>query len=231
MRLFLHTCENCQWVSVLTMTSQSLSDTTAADALLKLGSATLGESGAQGLNSRIHAMWPGARFAGPAFAVRCPVGDNLAVHAGVARAPRGSVLAVTVAGDVSRGYWGEVLATAAQAAGIVALVIDGPVRDLDRLSAMRFPVFARGHALPGAAKSGPGEIGGTVALGDVTVRTGDWLVGDTDGIVAIVNEAVSDVIAAGRAREAKELGMFERLKGGATTVDLLGLDISSIRGS
>jgi 4-hydroxy-4-methyl-2-oxoglutarate aldolase len=213
------------------MTQQSLPDTAIADALLRLGTATLGESGAQGLNSRIHAIWPGARFAGPAFAVRCPVGDNLAVHAGVARAPRGSVLAVTVAGDVSRGYWGEVLSTAAQAAGIVALVIDGPVRDLDRLAAMQFPVFARGHALPGAAKSGPGEIGGTVALGDVTVRTGDWLVGDTDGIVAIGAAALTDVITAGQAREAKELGMFERLKTGATTVELLALDISSIRGA
>jgi 4-hydroxy-4-methyl-2-oxoglutarate aldolase len=213
------------------MTQYSLPDAAAADALLKLGSATLGESGGQVLNSRIRAMWPGAHFAGPAFGVRCPVGDNLAVHAGVARAPRGSVLAVTVAGDVSRGYWGEVLATAAKAAGIVALVIDGPVRDLDRLAAMQFPVFARGHALPGAAKSGPGEIGGTVALGDVTVRTGDWLVGDSDGIVAVRPEALADVIAAGRNREAKEVRMFERLKAGATTVELLGLDISSIHGA
>jgi len=211
------------------MTQQSLPDAAAAEALLKLGCATLGESGAQGLNARIHAMWPGAGFAGPAFAVRCPAGDNLAVHAAVARAPRGSVLAVTVAGDVSRGYWGEVLATAAQAAGIVALVIDGPVRDVDRLAAMQFAVFARGHALPGAAKSGPGEIGGAVALGDVTVRTGDWLVGDADGIVAIAPQMLTDVIAAGRTREARELGMFERLKAGATTVELLGLDISSIR--
>lgn len=199
--------------------------------LLALGSATLGESGGQGLNTRIHAMWPGARFAGPAFTARCPVGDNLAVHAAVAQAPRGSVLAVTVAGDVSRGYWGEVLATAAQAAGIVALVIDGTVRDLDRLAALEFPVFARGHSLPGASKSGPGEIGGTIALGDVTLRTGDWLVGDTDGIVVISPEGLDGVIAAARAREAKELGMFDRLKAGATTVELLGLDISSIRGA
>jgi 4-hydroxy-4-methyl-2-oxoglutarate aldolase len=174
-------------------------------------------------------MWPGARFAGPAFAVSCPVGDNLALHAAVAQAPRGSVLAVTVAGDVSRGYWGEVLATAAQAAGIVALVIDGTVRDLERLAALRFPVFARGHSLPGASKSGPGEIGGTIALGDVTVRTGDWLVGDADGIVAISPEALDDVLAAARAREAKEREMFDRLKAGATTVELLGLDVSSIR--
>ena len=217
------------------MTKQSLTgaetEIAFSGALLKLGSATLGESGGQGLNTRMHAMWPGACFAGPAFAVRCPVGDNLAVHAGVARAPRGSVLAVTVAGDVSRGYWGEVLATAAQAAGIVALVIDGTVRDLDRLAAMKFPVFARGHSLPGAAKSGPGEIGGTIALGDVTVRTGDWIVGDADGIVAIRPEALDAVLAAGRAREAKELAMFERLKAGVTTVELLGLDVSSIRGA
>ena len=213
------------------MTKYSMEDSAVSESLLKLGAATLGESGGQGLNTRIHAMWPGACFAGPAFAARCPVGDNLAVHAAVAKAPRGSVLAVTVAGDVSRGYWGEVLATGAQAAGIVALVIDGPVRDLDRLAAMQFPVFARGHSLPGAAKSGPGEIGGTIALGDVTVHTGDWLVGDADGIVAIRPETLDDVIAAARAREAKEIGMFERLKAGSTTVELLGLDISSIQGA
>jgi 4-hydroxy-4-methyl-2-oxoglutarate aldolase len=213
------------------MTKHPLANTTVSDALLALGSATLGESGGQGLHTRIHAMWPGARFAGPAFTVRCPVGDNLAVHAAVAQAPRGSVLAVTVAGDVSRGYWGEVLATAAQAAGIVALVIDGTVRDLDRLAALEFPVFARGHSLPGASKSGPGEVGGSIALGDVTVRSGDWLVGDTDGIVAVNPEALDDVIAAAQAREAKELGMFDRLKAGATTVELLGLDVSSIRGA
>ena len=213
------------------MANYSIEDITVSDSLLKLGAATLGESGGQGLNTRIHAMWSGACFAGPAFAARCPVGDNLAVHAAVARAPRGSVLAVTVAGDVSRGYWGEVLATAAQAAGIVGLVIDGPVRDLDRLAAMQFPVFARGHSLPGAAKSGPGEIGGTIALGDVTVHTGDWLVGDADGVVTIRPETLEYVIAAARAREAKEIGMFERLKAGSTTVELLGLDISSIRGA
>ena len=211
------------------MTKLFSADMAVPETLLALGSATLGESGGQGLNSRMHAMWPGARFAGPAFAVRCPVGDNLALHAAVAQAPRGSVLAATVAGDLSRGYWGEVLATAAQAAGVAALVIDGTVRDLDRLEAMEFPVFARGTSLPGANKSGPGEIGGTIALGDVTVRTGDWLVGDVDGVVTFSAEALDGIIAAAQAREDKERGMIDRLKAGATTVELLGLDVSSIK--
>lgn len=211
------------------MTNLLSADAAVSEVLLALGCATLGESGGQCLDSRLHAMWPGARFAGPAFGVRCCVGDNLALHAAVARAPRGSVLAATVAGDVSRGYWGEVLATAAQAAGIAALVIDGTVRDLERLAALEFPVFARGNSLPGAGKSGPGETGGIVALGDVVVRTGDWLVGDADGVVTFSAEALDDVIAAARAREAKELGMVDRLKAGATTVELLGLDVSSVR--
>jgi 4-hydroxy-4-methyl-2-oxoglutarate aldolase len=211
------------------MTKLFSADMAVPETLLALGSATLGESGGQGLNSRMHAMWPGARFAGPAFAVRCPVGDNLALHAAVAQAPRGSVLAATVAGDLSRGYWGEVLATAAQAAGVAALVIDGTVRDLDRLEAMEFPVFARGTSLPGANKSGPGEIGGTIALGDVTIRTGDWLVGDVDGVVTFSAEALDGIITAAQAREDKERGMIDRLKAGATTVELLGLDVSSIK--
>src|ERR1700760_4688523 len=98
------------------MTNLLSADAAVSGTLLALGSATLGESGGHWLDSRLCAVWPGARFAGPAFGVRCSVGDNLALHAAVARAPRGSVLAATVAGDVSRGYWGEVLATAAPAA-------------------------------------------------------------------------------------------------------------------
>jgi hypothetical protein len=36
------------------------------------------------------------------------------------------------------------------------------------------------------------------------------------------------VLAAGRAREAKEQVFFEELRAGKTTLDLLGLDTSSI---
>jgi len=41
--------------------------------------------------------------------------------------------------------------------------------------------------------------------------------------------ALADVLAAGRAREAKEAGFFEALSAGSTTVQLLGLDPSLVR--
>ncbi len=75
-------------------------------------------------------MWKGAAFAGPVMTAACAAGDNLAVHAAVAAARPGLVLAVSFAGDSVRGYWGEVLTTAAQATGVAALVIDGEVRDV-----------------------------------------------------------------------------------------------------
>src|SRR5215469_17431877 len=154
-------------------------------ALIALGAATLGESGAMALSPRIGPMWKGATFAGPALTAACAAGDNLALHAAVARATPGSVLAVSFAGESVRGYWGEVLTTAAEAAGIVALVIDGEVRDVAAIEQHGFPVFARGAALRGATKQGPGAVGTEIVLGDVLVRPGDWLVGDADGVVAI----------------------------------------------
>jgi 4-hydroxy-4-methyl-2-oxoglutarate aldolase len=205
-------------------------DATAA-ALLELGSATLGESGGRATDRRLRAAWPGARVAAPAFTVRCAPGDNLAVHVGVTRAPRGSVLVVDVGAVAGRGYWGEVLTTAAEAAGLAGLVIDGCVRDVDALEAHRFPVFSTGLALPGATKQLSGAVGGTVRVGGVRVDASDWVVADADGVVVIPAGTLEAVLEAGRARAAKEDGFFAALRGGKTTVDLLGLDAGLISGA
>ncbi len=198
--------------------------------LVSLGSATLGESGASRMASRIKPVWRGAMVAAPAFAVHCSAGDNLAVHVAAATAPAGCVLCVDVGDVADLGYWGEVLTTAAESRGIVGLVIDGCVRDVDALEAHGFPVFSTGASLPGATKDKPGRVGREAAVGGVVVRPGDWIVGDVDGVVVLAADRLDEVIAAGRARTEKEAGFFEALRGGATTVELLGLDASLIEG-
>jgi 4-hydroxy-4-methyl-2-oxoglutarate aldolase len=138
------------------------------------------------------------------------------------------VLAVSVTDRSVRGYWGEVLTTAAESAGVIALVIDGEVRDTAALESHSFPVFARGIALRGATKYGPGIIGGEAIIGDVLVRTGDWLVGDTDGVVVIPSGRLAACQAAALARAEKESRFFAALRDGATTVELLSLDLTPI---
>ena len=196
--------------------------------LLRHGTATLGESGARRMRSRIRPVWAGAEVAGPAVPVRCTPGDNLGIHVGVTVAPPGSVLVVDVGEDRELGFWGEVLTTAAQARGIAGLVIDGCVRDVAALAAHGFPVFSSGVALTGATKEMPGSVNREIVAGDVEVDAGDWVVGDVDGVVVVPRDAVDDVLAAAQARTAKEAGLFDALNAGRTTIELLGLDPSPI---
>jgi 4-hydroxy-4-methyl-2-oxoglutarate aldolase len=195
-----------------------------AKALLALGSATLGESGGRPMRPRIKPAWPGARLAAPAVPVRCSPGDNLAIHVAVANAPTGSVLVVDVGDVAERGYWGEVLTTGAESRGLAGLVIDGGVRDIEAIAAHGFPVFSSTIALRGASKEQAGTVGLPVAVGGAPVRLGDWIVGDYDGVTVVPAGFLDEVLAAGRAREAKEKTMFEKLKAGSTTVELLNLD-------
>jgi 4-hydroxy-4-methyl-2-oxoglutarate aldolase len=199
-----------------------------AAVLLALGSATLGESGGLATDRRLRPAWPGAALAAPAYPVGCTPGDNLAVHVAVTTAPRGSVLVVDVGRVPDRGYWGEVLTTAAEAAGLAGLVIDGGVRDVAALEAHGFPVFSSTIALTGASKDQPGTVGAPVQVGGVPVARGDWVVGDVDGVTVIPAAALAAVRQAGQARESKEAGFFEALRAGSTTVGLLDLNASLI---
>jgi len=210
---------------------RSEQSTVAHDAMAvlgDLGAATLGESGGQPMRARVRAVWRGARLVAPAFPVRCSPGDNLPLHVAVARAPEGSALAVDVGGEEEFGYWGEVLTTAAEARGVRGLVIDGGVRDTAALEAHGFPVFATTTALPGATKRRPGDVGAPADVGGVRVAPGDWLVGDADGVVVVSHRVLDDVIAAGRARQDKERRLFEDLRRGRTTLELLDLDPSAV---
>jgi 4-hydroxy-4-methyl-2-oxoglutarate aldolase len=195
-----------------------------AAAFAELGAATLGESGARPMAPRMRPVWHGARVSAPAFPVNCSTADNLAIHVAVAEAPAGSVLVVNVGHEPARGYWGEVLTTGAETRGLRGLVIDGGVRDVDALEAHRFPVFSTMIALRGATKQEPGRIGGAANVGDVEVAAGDWIVGDTDGVVVVPYAHLDDVLSAGRTRAQKEVHYFEELRAGRTTLQLLSLD-------
>ncbi len=211
------------------MTTGTGSDAEVAAALGALGSATLGESGGRAAHRRLRPAWTGATLAAPAYPVGCTPGDNLAVHVGVTKAPRGSVLVVDVGQVADRGYWGEVLTTAAESVGLAGLVLDGGVRDVAALEAHGFPVFSATIALTGATKDKPGTVGAPVRVGGVLVSAGDWVVADVDGVTFLPGAELESVLAAGRAREAKEAVFFEALRDGRTTVELLGLDASLIR--
>jgi 4-hydroxy-4-methyl-2-oxoglutarate aldolase len=192
--------------------------------LAAIDSATLHE--AQGrlgaVDPAIKPVWPAPRLAARAFTAHCHAGDNLAIHRAVAAAEPGDVLVVDAGGHVA-GYWGEILCVAAQARGIAGLIIDGGCRDLEGVTALGFPIWARGVSIAGCVKVTPGTIGEPIVLGGILVRTGDFVVADTDGVAIVTAEALDGALDASERRLAKERDMMASLRAGALTLDLLGL--------
>ena len=194
------------------------------DELLRHGTSTLCEASGMpcALDYNIRPVWSGAAVAGPAYPLRCAPGDNLAIHIALDAVSSGHVLVVDASGYVA-GYWGEVLAVAAQARGVTGLVIDGGVRDIDALERRKFPAFSRGVGMRGTVKCHAPSVGEPIVVAGVAIAPGDLVVADTDGVLAIPQAQVARTLEGARKRTDKEAVTMKRLQAGETTLELLGL--------
>lgn len=137
------------------------------------------------LNGRIAPLAPSMRFAGPAITVEVRPGDNLMIHAAMAIAQPGDVIVVDGKGDLSSALMGEIMSQQCVALGVVAVVIDGAVRDSEAIRELGFPMFAAGLNPNGPTKSVSGRLNHPVSIGGVSVSPGDLVVGDADGVTVI----------------------------------------------
>jgi 4-hydroxy-4-methyl-2-oxoglutarate aldolase len=168
------------------------------------------------LDYRIRPITRAMRFAGVALTVHSRARDNLAPYAAIAYARPGDVLVVAADAYEEASVAGDILLGMAKNKGVVALVTDGMVRDVDGLNAVGIPVFARGLTPNSPYKDGPGTIGLPVALGGVAVDAGDLIVGDQDGLVVVARAALEAVAAALDEVKGKEAKMDELVRKGAT---------------
>jgi 4-hydroxy-4-methyl-2-oxoglutarate aldolase len=102
------------------------------------------------------------------------------------------------------------------------LVIDGCVRDADPITALGFPVFARGLCIHGTTKFGDGTLNQPITIGQVTIHPGDVIVGDRDGVVIVPADRLAETITKAQAREDKEAQVMSRLRDGETTLEIYG---------
>jgi len=167
------------------------------------------------LDYRIRPITRSTRFCGIALTVHTRPRDNLAPYAAIQHAQPGDVMIVAAEAYEEASVVGDVLVGMARNQGIVALVTDGMVRDVDGLNAVGIPVFARGLSPNSPYKDGPGSIGLPISIGGVTVEAGDVLVGDQDGIVVVARAALPAVTAALEDIRQKEHKMEQLVAAGA----------------
>lgn len=206
------------------VTDRNRLSTEILDSAREQAAATLYEAAGQrgAMDAQIHAVASGIRLCGPALPVRCQPGDNLTLHAAIAVAQPGDVIVADVADFVEAGHWGEVLTVAALSRQVAGLVINGGVRDVEAAQRRNFPVFSRAVSMKATVKRVFGEINVPVVCGGVTVRPGDLVLADDDGVVVVAMEDVEKALRAANERDEREAEVMKRLEGGELTLDVLG---------
>jgi len=171
--------------------------------------------GAGVLDGAFSALSPEATVAGPALVVTVSTDDNLAMRdvPAAVTAP-GTVLVVTGAGESRTAILGDLVARELMHAGIVAVVTDGLIRDSRTVAELGLPVWARGTTAIASKKGGPGSVGGTITIGEVTVSDGDLVIADADGVVIWPAAEVDNLLAKAAAKQQADEARLARLTGG-----------------
>jgi regulator of RNase E activity RraA len=121
----------------------------------------------------------------------------------------GEVGVIVMEGTLDIAAMGNLMATAAKVRGMAGMVLDGAIRDIWDVRRMGLTVYAR-SASPRTAVGHYATVDRNIEVqcGGITVRPGDIIVADEDGVVVVPQERAEEVLKKAQEIDAREKGMF-----------------------
>ncbi|MFC4409973.1 RraA family protein [Chungangia koreensis] len=174
------------------------------------------------MDPTVKSMLQDVKVVGTAFTVRTSVNDSTMVHKAVSMAGEGDVIVIDRTGDVKHACVGEMVAYAANVRKVVGIIIDGPCTDIQAIREIGIPVFATGLSPITTKLYGQsGEINTIIQCGGVTVKPGDVIVADDNGVLVMGQEVnYEEVLAKAEESEAREPHTKKRLDSGELLADI-----------
>jgi 4-hydroxy-4-methyl-2-oxoglutarate aldolase len=178
------------------------------------------------LPSSIRPLDATRKVAGPVWTVSGHIDRNQSAHDTLlgwttllSRAPTGHVV-ICQPQNHDLALMGELSAETLMNKGVLGYVVDGGCRDTDFILELGFPVF-HSFFTPSdiVGRWIPDRYAEPITLGEVTIRTGDYVLGDRDGVVVIPSELADEVVIRTEAVAQTENQVREAIRGGMDPVE------------
>lgn len=164
------------------------------------------------------------RLLGRALTVRCAPPDFGAVLHALDLVVPGDVLVIDAQEHAGNAMIGGILGGHLARKGAAGIVCDGAIRDVAELATVDgFAVYTRWITPRGPTGAQLGEVNGPVRIGGRTVRPGDLVLGDDDGLVSLSDTDVHDLISKAEAKLALEAQWVAGLVSGRSVAAVFGL--------
>ncbi|MCX9088689.1 MAG: bifunctional hexulose-6-phosphate synthase/ribonuclease regulator, partial [Candidatus Methanoperedens sp.] len=177
----------------------------------------------KGAMKDIHSICKGTKAVGRAVTVQTFPGDWAKPVEAINAALPGDIIVINN-NSTHVAPWGELATLSSINKGVAGVVIDGAVRDVDDIRRLNFPVFATSIVPNAGEPKGFGEINTEIQCGGQTVKPGDFIVGDDNGVVVIPRERAYEIARRAVEVEKNERRIRDEITRGKTLSEVLYLE-------
>jgi len=182
------------------------------------------------LDAEIRPIWPGARMVGFAGTLKmipseAPLDRNIIARIVkfIEQIPKYSIACIDMSGQMIAAGLGQSTSRILLGLGIQGGLVDGPIRDIAQVMALKFPIFARGiicSSIRGRMVVDLDAIMKPIQCGGRTINPGDLIFGDINGVVVVRKNHIEEVLEKAKEIISADKWWFEQLEKGRDPADI-----------